>query len=500
MDKELLTTLGLDPDKDLKSLLEDLEGKQYEFFERLETTNDEHRREELNGLLSRIDIAIGQIKNQIASVNSGIILDLEPTKADAAEEKKKKKEQKEKEKEKEKAQEKAKEAQLAAQVQALKEKEEARRKQEAEAKAKAEAEAKAKAEAEAKAKAEAEAKAKQQAQAQPPMTDLQQGLLRYQKGNFKEAFPIFKQLAEKNDTTAQYMLACMYSRGEGTASDRERAEFWMKKAADNGDPVAQFDYAVFLLSDQNRDDTKTATGLHYMQRSADQGHKDAMERYVELVEKGTGGLHELTLARRYCLKLVPLVADSYDKQKVDDVRRSLRVRQRKLRRRRFGRAASSLTSATGALILMVPTILIFTGYHQEFLRTLPQINQLPAMVQAILFGFWYPGSVMVNIAAPEDVLAWLTLPVQNALMMIFIGWMLKGAGNKENRNGLSTAVVRIGCFLRYLAIGGHIALCMFLETDMVANAYINLGAILVVIIVARIAGSILGKILGTKIQ
>lgn len=482
MDKELLLTLGLDPEKDLKSLLEDLEGKQYEFFERLETTNDEHRREELNGLLSRIDEAIGQIKSQIASVNSGIIFDTEAPQADAEEQLAKEQKQKEKELAKEK------EAQLSSKVQALKEKEEARLQQEAQAQAEAEAEA----------KQEVEADAPQQPEPQQPMTDLQVGLLRYQKGNFNEAITIFKQLAENNDVTAQYMLACMYNRGEGTPNDRERAEFWMKKAADNGDPVAQFDYGIFQLSNQSMYDSKTAVGMLYLMRSADQGHKDAIERYVEAVEKGIGGLQELRTAKRYCAQLISMQEDSYDKQKLEDIRESLSVREKKLRRRRFGAAASSWTSAIGAVILMVPTLLIFTGYHQEFLLSLPQIQQLPAMVQEFLFGMWYPGSTVVIIAQPEDLLTWLELPVRSALIMIFAGWALKGAGYKLTRNKASTILVRIGCVLRYVVIAGHIALCIYLQTNPAANALLNVGAIVVVIIVARIVGSILSKILGTK--
>lgn len=493
MDKELLAQLGLDTNQDLKSLLEDLEGKQYEFFERLETTNDEHRKEELNGLLTRIDQTVGEIKAQMAAVDSGIIFDTGAPEVDPEAEKKKKKQE-------QKAKEKEKEAQMAAKVQELKQKEEARRQQEAQAAEEAKKAAEKKAEQEKAAEAPApEKKAAPKAEpVQQPMSDLQQGLARYHKQNYTAAFPIFKQLAERNDPTAQYMLACMYKRGEGTASDHERAEFWMKKAADNGDQVAQFDYAIMQLADQGRDNAKTAVGISYLKRSGDQGYRDAMDRYVELVDKGTGGLPELKVARGYCTKLLPLTEDSYDKQKYEKLNKDLRARQRKIQRRRFGAAASSVVSTLGALILLAATVLIFAGYHQEFLRTLPFVMQLPEQIQTVFFGFWYPGSMAVSIAGLPDVLAWLMLPVQNALLMIALGWMLKGAGNKGNRNGFSTAVVRIGCAIRYLAIGGHIALCTFLETDVLANAYINLGAIIAVIIVGRIFGAILGKILGTK--
>ena len=122
MDKELLTTLGLDPEKNLKGLLEDLESKQYEFFERLETTNDEKRREELNELLSHIDAAINQIKEQLASVNSAIILDEGEPQPEAATEET----VPEQPEQAEKTQKKEKEAKLESKVQELKQKIEAR--------------------------------------------------------------------------------------------------------------------------------------------------------------------------------------------------------------------------------------------------------------------------------------------------------------------------------------------------------------------------------------
>lgn len=468
MDKELLKQLGLDPEKDLKSLLEDLEGKQYEYFERLETTNNESRREELSGLLAQIDEAIAGIKSQIASVDNAIIFDDGAAFVDPAEEEKQRKQE-------EKAQKKAKEAELSAKVQELKDKEEARR-QEEEAAAAAAAQ-----------KPEAQPEADPApAPAQQPVSDLQQGLLRYHKQNYAGAFPIFKALAEQNDATAQYMLACMYNRGEGTAQDHERAEFWMKKAADNGDKIAQFDYAIFLLADQGRDNAKTATGVSYLKKSADQGCQDAMVRYVELADKGVGDLEELKNARVYCTKLMPLMEDSYDKQRFVQMEQQLKVRQVKLQRRRFGRAASNVVSVLGALILMAATVMIFAAYHQNFLRTLPVIGQLPAPVQSLLFGYWNIGDQYIDL-----------LQVKPMLILIALGWMLKGAGYKYNRNGFANFIVRLGCFLRYAAIVGHFALYFYVGTDMMLHAMPTLVGIAGAIVAGRILGWILGKILGT---
>lgn len=464
MDRELLISLGIDPDQDLKSLLEELEGKQYEFFERLETTHDDNRREELNGLLSGIDGQISLIKSQLAAAQSAIIFDAGVPEEDLAAQEQEQKKQREQEK---------KEA-INTKVQAIKDKEAVRVQME---------EAAAQEEAEEEKKAPAEPEVTQPAVPQTPTSDLHQAMVYYQKQNYSNAFPIFKHLAERNDATAQYMLACMYDRGEGTGCDRERAEFWMKKSADNGDAVAQFDYAIYQLSDQNRNNAKTALGIVYLKKSADQGHKDAMARFVELIQKGNGGLREIKAAQNYCVQLIAVTEDSYDKQTYGSIRQQLRTRQRKVARRNFGAKVSTVVSIAGALILLFATVAIFAGHHREFLETLPFISVCPENLRQFLYGFW-----PVNIADTSTI---------TVLVMILVGWILKGAGNKYNYNTLAKVIVWIGCGVRYLAIGGHITICLITNTDVLRNAD-QLLYIAAPLVAGWILGMILGLILGTR--
>ena len=326
------------------------------------------------------------------------------------------------------------------------------------------------------------------------MTELQQGLLRYHKQNFSAAFIIFRKLAEENDITAQYMLSNMYNRGEGTPVDRERAEFWMKKAADNGDPVAQFDFAVFQLSDPNRDTKKTNLGREYLGRSAAQGHKDAMDRYIDLVQKNSRDAKELKTARSCCTKLMAQSEDSYDKQHYAQIRRSLGPRLRKVKRLRFGETASSFLSVIGALIVMFATILLFTTCHKDFLLTIPTFRQLPQPVWMLLFFDW------INV---PNLIRGGTMYMDSAdflVLLVGFGWLLKGASHKESRNLFATVIVRIGIVLRYVTIIGHLILCSVLDTaplDPYQQTLLGLG---MVIIAARIIGWVLGKILGTKVD
>lgn len=468
MDNALLNKLGLDASQDLKGLLEELEAKQYEFFERLETTNDETRKEELTQLLSGIDQAIGEIKDQLASLDSAIILDT----GDASE----KVDTKAQQEQEQKAQKKAQQAQLDAKVKDLKEKEEARQQQEKQA-------------------AEEAAQQPDPAPAAPvqqPMSDLQQGLIRYHNHDYSAAFIIFHQLAEQNDATAQYMLASMYHRGEGTSANHERAEFWMKKSADNGDPVAQFDFAVFQLSDSFQDKAKIALGMQYMKRSAENGHRDAMDKFVDLAQKNSTDAGELKAAQECCSKLMDMAEDSYDKQVYDQTRHSLKIRLHQLRRINFGCAASSVLSIIGALMLMLVTLLTFANFHQDFLGTLPFFRELPQPLWLML---------SFDEATIPDLVNGGSITVSSMsflMMLVAVGWFFKGASCKDSRNTLAIVIVRIGVALRYITIVGHLVLCAYLSCEPFDDFLTLIVSIALMVVIGRVLGWILGKILGTK--
>ena len=440
MDKALLITLGLDPEQDLKSLLEEVEGKQFELLERLETTSQQSRKEELSALLSRVDTAISQIKYQLEEVNSALILDMDepesevavlPVQAEPAEQEQKRDA----------------EAELASKVQALKEKIESREKQESIPVPAADN--------------APEAAPEEARQNQNPK--LQYGLQCYRKKDFAPALHTFKQLAEQNEPEAQYMLACMYKRGEGTAIELGRAEYWMKRAADNGDPAAQFDYAVLLLSKQSKDPADLSAGMDYLNRAAAQGYQDAMERFVELVDKGDGSAKDVVTARDYCEKLLPRLEDSFEIQKYTELAKSLRGRYVKNIVSRYGDMVASITSAVGALILICVIVLLFGNYHQQNLLTYTKLTQIPAWLSNILPDVWHRLPSLTNpiyrslkILEKLPTIAWL----------IAAGGLLKSIGHTFKRNALSKLLVRLASLLRYAAFAGHIYLCSRVEAAM----------------------------------
>lgn len=87
----------------------------------------------------------------------------------------------------------------------------------------------------------------------------EQGLNAMRAGDPEQARDIWMPLAEIGDAAAQYSLAKLYEKGEGTvAQDLEQAVRWYRKAADQGMPAAQNNLALMyaqgrgLPSDQRR--------------------------------------------------------------------------------------------------------------------------------------------------------------------------------------------------------------------------------------------------------
>jgi len=63
-------------------------------------------------------------------------------------------------------------------------------------------------------------------------------------GKFAEAFEAFSALAEQDDARAQQALAWMYYEGQGRKRDYEKAAYWYRKAADQGNITAQINLAL----------------------------------------------------------------------------------------------------------------------------------------------------------------------------------------------------------------------------------------------------------------
>ena len=65
------------------------------------------------------------------------------------------------------------------------------------------------------------------------------GLSAYNSGDFAKAKSIWQPLAENEDAASQAGLGFMFHHGFGMAADDKKAAFWLRKAAEHGQPEGQ---------------------------------------------------------------------------------------------------------------------------------------------------------------------------------------------------------------------------------------------------------------------
>jgi len=95
----------------------------------------------------------------------------------------------------------------------------------------------------------------------------------FQAGDYPKAFNIFKQLAEKGNGDAQYLLGNMYQEGKGTNKDFDEAVYWYQSAADS---VPRASFALGLSHCTGRGIKKDARLCYkHIRSSAERGYADA---------------------------------------------------------------------------------------------------------------------------------------------------------------------------------------------------------------------------------
>jgi TPR repeat protein len=70
--------------------------------------------------------------------------------------------------------------------------------------------------------------------------DYQRASDAYNAGDFKTAFHLWREEAEKGDVEAKEMVGAMYAAGEGVSQDYEESAKWYRMAAEEGHVSAQY--------------------------------------------------------------------------------------------------------------------------------------------------------------------------------------------------------------------------------------------------------------------
>lgn len=479
MNKELLKDLGIDENTGLKAILEELESKQFECLERLETVSDEKRREELELLLSKIDKEIAETKEQIKTLKSGIILDQgvsEEEEIVPAQTKESKKDTKPKES----AEDVQKKVEALKAKEADKQAKEAERQQKAAEKAARDAQASVGLNPNQTTSSNNSSSSNAGSNVNPALTN---ALVDYKKGDYAKAFEGFRKLAEANDETAQYMLANMYNRGEGTQKNAERAEFWMKRSADGGYVSAQLDYGILKLANNNNDDSIISEGLKYLGMAADQDDKQAKLKYIEIARKQIGGRTVCEKAIRYCIELANEATDSYDKERYDEARTELEVFKKDAITLDKKKKKSTRFTVIGSILMILGGLYLLGGVHpilwenNKFLAVLPDA---PRFLMLPLNTIW---NTMASIMDKNGMFG---------LELVLIGEMLVSAGDYIGKK-------KIAMFMQKLSKFACIAIAVwhFVALIMEGRSFFTaLGWYIIVIAISYFVGKVIGILFG----
>lgn len=101
------------------------------------------------------------------------------------------------------------------------------------------------------------------------------GYLMTKHGDHASARIVFEECARQGFTGAMTWMSYLDDNGFGAPENAERASEWDLKAAEMGDPIAQFNYGLDLLRGRGVQ-TNSELGKQFVDRAAKSGFKDAL--------------------------------------------------------------------------------------------------------------------------------------------------------------------------------------------------------------------------------
>ena len=459
MDNKFLESIGVDVTVEPGKILEQLEEKQLEYFERLENVSDEARENELKKILQRIEDETVQVKKVVDAISRSLIVD------DGSEEGKKEAPGK-------------KDNKIAKEIEGLK-KQSGQQSDPGQVQSGKPKPGSGQVQNEKKQPDPGPGKADQAAPA--GRNDISAGLQSYKKGDYQTAFRIFSELSEKRDANAQLLLARMYEKGEGTSRNEDRARFWYKSSADIGNPDAQYAYGTLILANTSSTDNEeeVKTGMTYLERAADQGHAEAMDRHIELALRGIKDSQRIYRAMGYCDIRTAQMKDSYDKNIYQDKKKALQEKRKNEARQEKAQKVPTNISIIGNILYIVGFLYLFRGIHPELWEGIKFLGFLPSVK---------PGMII-----PWDTFtAWAGsfLPVEGifGIEVLAVGAALSSIGATIYRK---KSAKRFGKFTRYVffaIFAWHVWASVTLDEPMPEEE------IFMAVIVPMILGIIVGKI------
>lgn len=113
----------------------------------------------------------------------------------------------------------------------------------------------------------------------------------YMNEHYAVAFPTMKQLAEQGNPTAQFLLALMYKKGEGVVADEQEYAHWLRafeESAERGHSGAQWELSCKHRSG-NHFAQDIARANYWLERAAENGNADAQYHLSHYYKHGEFG-------------------------------------------------------------------------------------------------------------------------------------------------------------------------------------------------------------------
>jgi len=145
----------------------------------------------------------------------------------------------------------------------------------------------------------------------PALADFNDGVVAYSQGDYKRAFISMQALAEGSDhVLAMYYLGIMYLKGQGVEPELVQAARWLRAAAEQAVPQAQFQLGRMYLEGKGlpRDPEQAYA---WYRTGAELGHSDSLQAVGQAeAELAKDELSEAqNLAAEYIEKYGPAAAE-----------------------------------------------------------------------------------------------------------------------------------------------------------------------------------------------
>jgi TPR repeat protein len=119
------------------------------------------------------------------------------------------------------------------------------------------------------------------------------GVAAYDRMDWATAIRVLRPLAERGDVKAQLLVAHMYSWGQGVPADRKEALRWYRRAAEQGDAVAEAEVGAAYWGIWGPPDIiprDYSEAAKWYRKAADQGQREAQFALGFMYEDGTVGV------------------------------------------------------------------------------------------------------------------------------------------------------------------------------------------------------------------